>query len=203
MVIASKGIRSNWHVALMFVGAMGAAVSWSWAQSRGPESAAPPTTLPAEGTSSRPAPRVEPSAADILRELTREENLAPRRAVRPSDPARPDDRVVAAPASVPPNAVAPPTPRLYPDGYRLVDRPGRLVRQDDVWWYSFESRSEGAPELPLRLLPNRLLEDMEAASEGGTRAVVFVVSGEVTEYRGSNYLLLQKLLVRPNLRNLQ
>ena len=104
---------------------------------------------------------------------------------------------------MPPNAIAPPTPKLYPDGYRIVDRPGRLTREGDFYTFTFESRSEGIPELPIRLLPNRLLEDMEIVSEGGTKSVVFLISGELTEYHGVNYLLTQKLLTRPNLGNLK
>jgi hypothetical protein len=52
-------------------------------------------------------------------------------------------------------------------------------------------------------LPNRLLEDMEVASAGGSKSVVFIVSGELTEYHGANYLLVQKLLTKPNLGNLK
>jgi hypothetical protein len=32
---------------------------------------------------------------------------------------------------------------------------------------------------------------------------VFIVSGEVTEYHGVNYLLVQKLLIRPSMGNLR
>ena len=42
---------------------------------------------------------------------------------------------------------------------------------------------------------------MEIIAEGGRKSVVFVVSGEVTEYRGVNYLMIQKLLIRPDLGN--
>ncbi|MFO0973001.1 MAG: hypothetical protein U1A27_06130 [Phycisphaerae bacterium] len=109
----------------------------------------------------------------------------------------------SAPAAMPKNAVVPPNPRLYPDGYRLVDRPGRLVRQGEQWMYAIESRGTEQAELPLRLLPNRMLEDMEIASGGGTESVVFLVSGEVTEYKGVNYLMVQKMLLRPETGNLR
>ncbi|HVP11521.1 MAG TPA: hypothetical protein VMV94_10080 [Phycisphaerae bacterium] len=104
---------------------------------------------------------------------------------------------------MPANAVGPVNPKLMPDGYRIVDRPGRLTREGDYWIFSFESRGRGETELPIRLLPNRLLEDMEMASSAGSKEVVFVVSGEVTEYHGVNYLLIQKLLTRPDLGNLK
>lgn len=106
-------------------------------------------------------------------------------------------------AALPANAVAPVAPKLMPDGYRIVDRPGRLAREGDYWVFSAESRGRGAPDLPIRLLPNRLLEDMEIVSEGGTKEVVFIVSGELTEYHGVNYLLVQKLLTRPDLGNIK
>ena len=107
------------------------------------------------------------------------------------------------PSAQPPNAIVPPAPKLFPDGYRIVDRPGRLTREGDYYTFTFESRGQGTPDLPIRLLPNRLLEDMEIASEAGTKPVVFLVSGELTEYHGVNYLLLQKLLTKPNLGNLK
>jgi hypothetical protein len=147
-------------------------------------------------------PPREPSASEILRELSREANVAPRPIVRPSTPGQVLRRTVD-PAAVPPNAIVPVTPRLLPDGYRIVDRPGRLTREGDYYTFSFESRSQGTPELPIRLLPNRLLEDMEIVSAGGSRAVVFIISGEVTEYHSVNYLLVQKLLTRPDSGNLK
>jgi len=128
--------------------------------------------------------------------------VAPKRVVRPSLPGASTPPTLAREA-VPRNAVVPVQPRLFPDGYRIVDRPGRLVREGDYYMFSFEARSETAAELPVRLLPNRLLEDMEVVSAGGTKPVVFVISGEFTEYHGTNYLLLQKLLTRPSLGNLK
>jgi hypothetical protein len=134
--------------------------------------------------------------------LTKVGDGAPRVPIRPDRHGQ-DERTVVAEEAAPRNAVAPPSRKLWPDGYRLVDRPGRLVREEDYWVYSFESRGRGTPELPIRLLPNRLLEDMEIISAGGTKSVVFVISGEVTEYHGVNYLLVEKLLTRPQLGNLK
>jgi hypothetical protein len=165
----------------------------------------PPTTQPAAGQSESKTespelePPREPSPAEILRELSKATNT-PARIVRPSSPG---ETVVerVKPEDLPPNAIVPVAPKLYPDGWRLVDRPGRLTREGDYYTFSFETRTEGSPDLPIRLLPNRLLEDMEIASAGGTKPVVFIVSGELTEYHGVNYLLVQKLLTRPNLGN--
>jgi len=170
----------------------------------------PPAATPASSSggasntsvSGDPEPRREPDPTAVLRELTNKQNTAPRPVVLPNRPNQIRSTVIA-PEAVPANAIRPVSNRLLPDGYRLVDRTGRLTREGDYYVFAFESRSEGEAEAPLRLLPNRLLEDMEDFSEGGTRPVVFVVSGEITEYHGVNYLLLQKLLTRPNLGNLK
>jgi hypothetical protein len=44
---------------------------------------------------------------------------------------------------------------------------------------------------------------MEYASANGTGDVVFVVSGELTEFHGLNYLLLRKVLIQRDLGNLE
>ena len=167
-----------------------------------------PTSQPAPATS-RPAdddamnPPREPSPSEILRALMKDNNAPPRPLVLPSQPGQTVRKKEVDPSAVPANAVAPITPKLYPDGYRIVDRPGRLTRQGDYYVYSFEGRGQGPPELPIRLLPNRLLEDMEIATAGGSKPVVFIISGELTEYHGVNYLMIQKLLTRPDLGNLK
>lgn len=164
-----------------------------------PSDAAGATSRPADG---EPAPRKKVSSADILRELQRDD-INTGRVVTPSDPKAGIKRETVTAAALPQNAVAPVDRKLLPDGSRLVDRPGRLVRDADGFVFSFESRGQGEVEIPMRLLPNRLLEDMEIISENGTRPVVFLVSGEVTEYHGANYLLVQKMLTKSNLGNLR
>jgi len=84
-----------------------------------------------------------------------------------------------------------------------VDRPGRLVREGDWWTLVFESADGRVPGQQLLLLPSRQLEIMEQTSRGGARSVVFIVSGEVTEFHGRNYLLLRKVLIRRDLGNLR
>lgn len=167
---------------------------------------APAREKDARGRSSKsasrePEPRREPSPSEILRELTKQ-GKSERPVIAPTAPGRIEQRTVSDEA-LPENAIRPPTRKLLPDGYRIVDRPGRLVREGDYWVFSFEDRGQGAPEPPIRLLPNRLLEDMERFSAGGTKPTVFVISGEATEYHNVNYLLLQKLLTRPDLGNLK
>jgi hypothetical protein len=92
---------------------------------------------------------------------------------------------------------------LRPEGSTIVDRAGRLVRDGEWWAFAFESEGRVLRERPLRLLPNRMLEFMETASAGGRSSVVFIVSGQVTEYHGANYLLARKVLVERDLGNLR
>ncbi|MFQ5411544.1 MAG: hypothetical protein ACE5EC_04580 [Phycisphaerae bacterium] len=151
---------------------------------------------------SDPKPRRAPSYSEILKELQKE-TRGPGRIIVPR---RHPDQAGVRRTSIDPgpnNAIQPVERKLLPDGSRIVDRTGRLTRAGNLFTFSFESRSKGAPDMPIRLLPNRLLEDMEIFSDGGQRPIVFVISGEITEYRGVNYLLLQKLLVRPDLGNLK
>lgn len=149
-------------------------------------------------------PPREPTASQILEALSKDADEAPRPVILPSKPGQTvRRRADLDPSAIPANAIQPAQRRLYPDGYRIVDRPGRLTREGDYYVFSFESRSDGPPEPPIRILPNRLLEDMEIASAGGTKSAVFLVSGELTAYHGVNYLLVQKLLTRPNLGNLK
>jgi hypothetical protein len=170
----------------------------------------PTTTQPDDSAASKttskktktedPEPPREASPAEILKRLQEDTRNLPKPITSPTRPGRVRRRVPA-PNSDLRNAIQPAAQKLLPDGSRIVDRPGRLTSEGEYFTFSFESRGRGAPEIPIRLLPNRLLEDMEIASAGGTKPIVFVVSGEVTEYRGVNYLLVQKLLARPNIGN--
>jgi hypothetical protein len=90
----------------------------------------------------------------------------------------------------------------YPDGYMLADRAGRISRENQWFVFTFESTSTAFEEPPLKLLPNLMLE--RAAFEiQGSPNLVFVVSGEITDFNGENYLLLRKLLRRRQLGNLR
>jgi hypothetical protein len=79
---------------------------------------------------------------------------------------------------------------LLPDGY-LVERAGRLVRSGEHVEFHFTSGSpaEGAPNI-MEFNKNRWLEAMEVEAEAGVEE--FVISAEVTRYRGRNYLNLLK-----------
>ena len=93
-------------------------------------------------------------------------------------------------------AVAPGSPAvtLARDGRRFADRAGRLnVSADgatDTLTFDVDARTMRDP--PMILLPNRVLADMEGQRAGLTKDAKFRCSGTVTEYRGRNYVLLEK-----------
>ncbi|MCP4592588.1 MAG: hypothetical protein GY842_17790 [bacterium] len=90
-----------------------------------------------------------------------------------------------------------------PDGFFLADRAGRAVK-DGMWYvFAFEGSGVSHADPRLKLLPNQLLERMVLESESSPDDAVFIVSGEVTEYKSENYLLLRKVLRRRSLGNLE
>lgn len=141
-------------------------------------------------------PPTEPTAEDILREFQKERP----RAV-PLLPTPPKDETIVRTPS--PDDGDMPAVRM-PDGYFLIDRVGRLTQIGDWWMITFISDNNPleSPDPPMRLLPNRMLERMVRESQGASRSVEFIVSGEVTEFMGENYLLLRKLMRRRDLGNL-
>jgi hypothetical protein len=72
-------------------------------------------------------------------------------------------------------------------------RVGRLVKDEKTsnWVFVFEADGQEMADAPLTILPSSLLEAMEKLSDKGTRPVKFRISGEVTQYRGQNFLLVR------------
>jgi len=97
----------------------------------------------------------------------------------------------------------PETVLTVPDGYFIVDRSVRLVREGDWWVIHFVSDNNptASPQKPMRLLPNRMLERMIHESQVVSQ-YEYIVSGEVTRYMDENYLLLRKLMRRRDMGNL-
>jgi hypothetical protein len=155
----------------------------SWAQNQEAEKD------PADAADVKPA--VVPDPEDIIKELEKDRPAAP--LVLPKEP-RDSRRTVERPrASVTPSQQ---DRQRLPEGYILVDRVGRLNKEGQWWTFGFQSdQNRTVREPPIRLLPCRMLESMELAASGGTRAVDFKISGQVTEFHGLNYLLLEKVLV--------
>ncbi len=163
---------------------------------------------------SRPATDREPSAEEVIRQLMQTE---PARAlVLPRD--RTGQTATSAPVEESKTATAPAplTPAsvelaagdaareavAWSESTWLIDQLGRVVPAGGTWWsLAFENRGQEASRKPVRLLPSRLLETAIALSGGGTRGVVFSVTGEITTYRGQNYLLIRKVVVRRDMGN--
>ncbi len=140
-----------------------------------------------------------PSAEQVLKEV-----LDSHQSVQPLLPVEPGRPVKGTVSTRPVNPVAADQEHLelLPDGYP-VKRTGRLV-YDGTWWTlaSEGAGQETTPDKPMRILPNRLLETMEATSVGGSRPMLFTVTGQVTEYRGTNYLLVLNVMIKRDQGNL-
>lgn len=99
-------------------------------------------------------------------------------------------------------AVAPGAPQLPTkrEGTFVIDRVGRLSRAVDGggWEFSFDADGAALQDPPMRVLPNLKLMVMEEAIENGGTDLRFRVSGSLTEYRGRNYILLEKVVVAKN-----
>jgi hypothetical protein len=100
----------------------------------------------------------------------------------------------------PPAAVAvAPAGRLLREGSFVVDRVGQVRRTDDGQFvFGFQSTGPGVPaadaESPMTLVPNLNLMAVESALRSNPYHS-FRVTGRVTEYRGRNHLILEKVVV--------
>jgi len=170
----------------------------SWGPAAKAESTTQPSSIKDEALIEPPR---QPSATEILQELMKRQQ--PRPAIMPSRPGMVTEERLPSAATEP--AVSPSRQEhpLLPDGSTIADRVGRLTRRADGWYFTFESEGKVLREPPMQILPNRDLQTMEVVSANGTRPVKFRVSGEVTEYRGANYLLLRKVLIIHDLGNLK
>ena len=154
-----------------------------------PAITAPATTGPAEfGAATRPAGRQ--SAEEMLSQMLRPASQA----ARPLQPVADGgggvfNRTTGA------NAVAPgaPTLPLLPEGTNIYDRVARLAKTTDGQWeLTLESDGRVMQDPPLLVLPNRALTSMERAMANNDADLRFRVSGELTEYNGRNYILIQR-----------
>lgn len=150
------------------------------------------------------APTTEPTTAPAARSLTAEQMLS--RMLKPTPSlARPLQPTVDGPAvdrgsgvgAVAPNA---PTLAVLREGTYVVDRVGRLNRTSDGSQaeFTFDSDGKTMKDPPVLILPNLKLMAMENAVTSANRDLRFRVTGMVTEYRGHNYVLLEKVVVVPD-----
>lgn len=173
------------------------AACWTWsvhavAQTTRP-AAAPDTSaaVPARaGATTRPTGK---SAEEMLDQL-----------LKPTGDARPGKSETnvhsgAVDATSGAAAVAPGAPivTVMREGTDIVNRVGRLTRSADGQQLEFTFESDGRSMLdpPVIVLPNLTLMHMESAISSASRDLRFRITGEVTEYRGRNYILLRKQMV--------
>jgi hypothetical protein len=101
-------------------------------------------------------------------------------------------------AAVAPNATTQPVAR---EGTLLLDRVGRLTPSSDGsnrFELTLDADGGTLADPPMILLPNRKLMQLEDRLQSSYRDLKLRISGEVTEYRGRNYLLLQRWTVLPD-----
>jgi hypothetical protein len=99
--------------------------------------------------------------------------------------------------AVKPNA---PVLNVMREGTYLVDRVGRLTRSPDGTQFelTFDSDGRAMRDPPLIVLPGLKLWAMENATTGHNKDPRFRVTGLVTEYRGRNYFLPEKVVAIPD-----
>ncbi len=110
-------------------------------------------------------------------------------------PSKGEERFLASPASIVPLSKSRIKHKLFPEGHYIADRRGRLICANDYWLFVFESDGKALADPPIKILPNRWLEKMESDVAASREALIFRVSGEVTTYRGQNFILLRKVLI--------
>ncbi len=87
------------------------------------------------------------------------------------------------------------------EGTFIVNRIGHLSRSADgqQMEFSFDSDGKTMNDSPVIILPNLKLMQMENAIQGSSRDLRFRVSGMITEYKSRNYVLLDKVVVVPDI----
>ena len=98
-------------------------------------------------------------------------------------------------------APAPPTQTpLIREGDYVRDRTGRLQKSADGQNFEFVFDSDGRAmqDPPVVILPNLKLMAMENAVSAANRDLRFRITGPVTEYKGRNFVLLEKVVVIPD-----
>lgn len=82
------------------------------------------------------------------------------------------------------------------EGTYIVDRVGRLTRASDgALEFTLDADGKAMQDPPLRMIPNLKLADMEDAIASNSRDLRFRVTGMLTEYRGRNFVLIEKFVV--------
>ncbi len=181
-------MTSRFHSILLLV-----AVGFSCASALADEPTTRPTTQPATKSAN--------SAQSLTAEQMLSQMLKPApTAARPLPPVSGGAAIDKTSGS---GAVAPgaPTVTVLREGSFVVDRVGRLTYSKDGSQpeFTFDSDSKTMKDPPMVILANLKLMTMESAVTAANRDLRFRVTGMVTEYHGRNYLLMEKIVVVPDI----
>jgi hypothetical protein len=147
------------------------------------------TTKPAGATTKPVKGMSAPNAEQLMNSMLKPPSDGGRVPIQPlPDPPKVDP---ATGKIVPPN---PPTPLLKREGSFVFDLTGRLQKAGDGngWEIVFDSDGQQMQDPPMGVIPNQKLASMELIIQGVNHDPKFKVTGMVTEYKGKNYLLLEK-----------
>jgi hypothetical protein len=173
-------MRSCWRymTVLMLAGGM-----WAFGQATQPSGRSAPADAQGE--------RVQ-TAEDLLRRMLQPAGSGAR-PLQPLEEPPTTDRT-SGQAAVAPGA---PAVTVMREGSYIVDRIGRLTRSGDgnQMEFSFEADGEALRDPPVVILPSLELMRMENTLAMSGRDLRFRITGMVTEYRGRNYVLVEKAVV--------
>lgn len=152
---------------------------------------------PASQPASAPAvesnkPRKPPQITETLEQLLRNEER-PRRGI----PALTDR---AGEVDAEPGLDVSPSLNLIPEGTVLREQPGRFVRREGLPEFHFMSAGQRKALPAMEILKNSWLASMEGMADVGVSE--FIISAEITQYGGRNYLFLLKYRRQPRHGNL-
>jgi hypothetical protein len=138
------------------------------------------------------APGTQPSADDQMKNLLG--NGTPPAKPLPAPVGRDANDKTSGPGAVAPGA---PVLPLVREGTHIIEHTGRLNHTPDGTQaiFTFDSDGKTMKDAPMIILPNLKLMSMEGAALAASKDIRFRVSGTVTEYKGRNYILLDKIVV--------
>ena len=163
-----------------------------------PQASSGPTTRPTTSSATTKSAK-DQSAEDMLSQMLKAPQEAGKRPLTPL----PTTMGGAADRKSGKGAVAPSAPvvNVLREGTFLVDRIGRLSHTTDGSQAEFVFESDGTAmqDPPIVVIPNLKLQQMEDTLTTAIKDPRFRVSGTLTEYRGRNYILLDKVVVVPDI----
>jgi len=155
------------------------------------------TSSPATQPSAPPATATTvPSASNVLEGLLKDKpDNGAATTTPPTVTGGDTPAAVSGVAEVAPTASTTGKANRIREGEFIWNRTGRLAKDEKTgnWYFSFESDGKNMQDPPMDLIPSKFLMAMEDASGAGTQPLRFKVSGQVTEYRGKNYLWVQHM----------